>query len=266
MTESLTWWGVQLALGFMDFLIMYLISHKMMKRYVSIEWTHVGLAVLYTLIVSPVMYFDGHLFRIMSVVSSLIAVKLIIKRAKLNDLIMIYVLSLLIIGMVQLPFAGGVWLINQAMDIYSSFSFLITQTISTVIAFLLCRKIHWYKWFNAVQSNYVLKLLVCLTALTILIPMAILNFEYNLSYFLLLTLGFVLSSFALVPLFIKLYRDTAVTISIKELKSSLFGMWLDMANEKDIEVFKGYFKATVSEFGVDLPTFSPTTNQTETKP
>jgi len=263
MTEILTWWSVQFALNFMDFVIMYFISHKMMKQYMKVKWFHVGLAALYTLVVAPIGYFDGNLLRVASAISLLFATKLIIKRAEMNDLIMIYVMSLLSIGVIQIPVSGGVWVVDQISDISEPFSFLISQAISTVIIILLCRKFHWYKWFNAIKTNGVLKLLVCLAGLAILIPMAIINFEYNLSYFLLLTLGIVLAGSVLVPTFIKLYQDVSNIISVKELESSLFGMWLDMADEQDIDVFKEHFKTTVREFDIILPTFSRVSNQSE---
>jgi len=257
MTESLIWWGVQFALNFLDFTMMYFISHAMMKRHMRVEWKHVALCLIYTITLAPVLYFfDAYLFRVVSVISHLIAVKLIIKRAELNDLIIIYVVSVLVIIPVQVPLAGGIWLADQIFDIYAPFTFLLTQVISTVVIIILCRKFHWYKWFNAIQSNYMLKLIVCLTVLIILVPIAISNFEYTLSYFLILTLGFVLAGATLIPAFIKLYKDVSNIVSVKELKSSLFSLWLDMADEEDIGVFKEHFEATVNEFDVDLPTFN----------
>lgn len=262
MTNSIIWWGVQFALGFMDFVMMYFISHAMMKRYMSVEWKHVALCLIYTLVLAPVLYFfDGHIFRIVSTIFLLVATKIIIKRADLNDLIIINVVSFLVVVPVQVPLAGVIWLADQIFEIYAPFTFLLVQIPSTIVIIILCKKLHWYKWFNAIQSNYMLKLIVCLTVLIIFIPFSILNFEYNLPYFLLLTLGFVLTGAILIPTFIKLYTDGVTVISVKALKSSLLGMWLDMADEQDINVFKEHFKTTMNELGVDLPPFNQTPYQ-----
>ncbi|MCL1990608.1 MAG: hypothetical protein FWG67_06940 [Defluviitaleaceae bacterium] len=265
MTESLTWWIVQFALNFMDFVMMYFISHAMMKRYIRVEWFHTLLCLIYVIALAPVIYFDGHLFRIISFLLLSIMTKTIIKRAHLSDLIMIYILSLLILLFIQFPLAGGIWLADQIFNIYTPLLFLLVQFTSTVMIIILCQKLHWYKWFNAVQTHVVLKLLVCFTTLAFFIPTAILNFEYSLSYFLLLTLGLVLASFILIPAFIKLYKSVTTIISIKKLQSRLLGLWLDMENEEDIDVFKAHFKTTMREFDVELPLFNDEQNKHTTK-
>jgi len=261
MTESLTWWIVQFALSLMDFVMMYFISHAMMKRYVKVEKFHIGLAVLYTVLVAPTFYFfDGHIFRFASVISHLIAIKIIIKRTKIPDLIMILVMSLLITSVIQIPIAGGVWLANQTLDVYMPFAFLIGQALTATVITILCQKLHWYKWFDALQANIGLKMGTCLLGLIVLIPMAIINFEYQLSYFLLLTLIFVLASFVLLPTFMDLSRQAVDNISNKKLKNHLFGLWLDIAEEQDVDVVKAEFKANASELGVALPPLDETIN------
>jgi len=247
----------------MDFVMMYVISHAMMKKYINVEWPHVVLCMIYTIVLAPVLYFfDGYIFRVVSIPILLGAIKLIIRRINFNDIIMIYMISLLIIGVAQIPILGGFWLVNYLFVVYDSVLLFLSQVISTVVVILICQKFYWYKWFDAVQSHHILKLIVCLVALIILIPMAIINFDYNISYFLLLTLAFVLGGALLVPIFIKLYRDVVDVISIRDFKSTLFGMWLDMKDEKDIENFKRNFSETVNEFGLALPQFKSEVCQT----
>jgi len=257
MTEYLIWWSVQFSLSFMDFVMMYFISHAMMKKYIRVEWMHVVLCLIYTIIIAPIFYFfDGFTFRFVSIPFLLALTKFIIQRIKISDLIMIYVMSFLIVGVVQIPIAGAIWLINHFFNIHDSIPFFLGQSISIVVVILLCQKLHWHKWFNAVQSHNILKLIVCLASLVVLIPTAIINFEYSISYFLLLTLAFVLAGAVLVPIFVTLYKDVVDIISIKNFKSSLRGWWLDMEDEKDAEVLKHHFKETVGDYGIDLPEFN----------
>jgi len=253
MTEVVIWWVVQFALSFMDFVMMYFISHKMMKRYMKVEWHHVVLAILYTALVAPIGYFDGYLFRVVSIIVMLISIKIIIRRAEISDLIMIYIISLLTVGVIQIPLAGGIWLVNQVIEIFSPFSFLLTQMISTIVIVILCKKFHWYKWFNSIQDNPKLKIFISLIGLLVLIPMAIMNFKYSLSYFLLLTLGAVLAGAAIIPACITLYERTVDRMSPKKLRYRMTKLWFEINEKENNEEFKDDFEAFASELGVDLP-------------
>ena len=255
MTESLTWWVVQFSLSFMDFIIMYFISHAMMKRYMSVEWTHVALGLIYTIIVAPIFYFDQHLFRLVGMILILTSTKMIIKRTELSDLIMICIMSILMSGIIQVPIAGGVWLFRQGFEMNDSIVMLIAQIIGMIVVMIVCRQLKWFKWFDVVQSNSVLKLMLFLTALVILIPMAIINFERSLSYFLLLTLGFVLAGGVLIPIFNKLYKDSVGIVLPKEVKHRFSELWFDLRDEQDAEVIKNNLKTVVREYGFDLPKF-----------
>lgn len=255
MTESLMWWIVQFSLSFMDFVIMYFISHAMMKRYMSVEWKHIALGLIYTMTVAPIFYFDHNLARIVSVLMLLVITKIMIMRTKLRDLIMIYVMSILITVVVQAPIAGGVWLFRQVLEMNESIVMLIAQIIATIVVMIMCRQLKWFKWFDVVQSNHVLKLMLFMIALVILIPIAIINYEHSLSYFLLLTLGFVLAGGVLIPIFNKLYKDSVGIVLPVEVKHRFSDLWFDLRDEQDAEVIKNNLKTVVREYGFELPKF-----------
>ena len=72
------WWGVQFIVSFLDFVMMYIFVHKVIGHNIKITPKCVLICAVYTLTLAPVFYFwGGYVFRLVTIVWWLVAVKLI---------------------------------------------------------------------------------------------------------------------------------------------------------------------------------------------
>jgi len=253
MAEGLTWWIIQFGLNFLDFVMIYFISHALMKKYMMVKAQHVALCLFYTIAMAPVFYFfDGYIYRIVATILALFILKAIVKRGSFSDLLTIYAVFLIMTGVIPAPMGAIIWVIIESGEFNQSFIFLIAQSLTTIAIIFVCKKFKWHSLFNRIQSDTVLKLIFYMLSLILLMATFILNFEYQFSYFLFFVIAVVLIGLALFPVMVKLYQDRVKVISTHDSINSLLSTALSMMGETDPEAIKDAFKQHANDLGVDL--------------
>ena len=251
MTGSLTWWIVQFSITFLDFVMLYLLAHAILKRKITFNITHVIYLILYTAIVAPMYLVDTYFFRVVGILLLLLILKLVSKRG-FGDVAIIYCLSFFIIATIQVPLVTVVWLFYELLDFQRPFVFLIVQLLTTVAVVFACRKLKLNQWFHALQINTVMRLILFLLALLILLVVFILNFEYQLTYLLFFATAIVFVVAVLYPIFIKLYHNFIGIISVHDLKNSLLSVAITISDMDDPKEIKKIFGKFSKDFGMDV--------------
>ena len=253
MNDRLIWWGVQFSLNFLDFVMLYVIAHALMKKYIKITRQQVVFGVIYTFAVAPVFYFfDGYIARFLSHLVLMIMIKLMIKRSEISDLLLIYIFSFLMFGIIQTPIVSIVWLLNQAFELGYSITLVIAQILTAIAVVPVCRKFNWNKHFYAIHANIVLKLILFIFASVFLTILSILNFEYQIMHFLSFLLLILLVGLVLFPVMMKIHQYRIKSISTHDAINSLLSTAVSMIGETDPEVMRNLFKKHASDLGVDL--------------
>jgi len=255
MSESWIWWVAQFGLNILDFVMMYIISHTLMKKYIIVKRQHIILCLIYTFIAGFFFYLlHGFIVRIVNQLILMVMIKFMIKRSELSDLLIIYMLSFIIIGIVQLPIASVIWAVNQSFDFEQSIIFIIIQIFTITVVVPVCKKFKWHQLFYAIHSNIVLKLVFFVCAFLILVIASILNFEYSVSYLFFSTLGILLAGLVLFPIIVQLYRNTIDIISVHDLKNDLLSTAVAMRSVHDPEEIKRMYYELTNELGIDVST------------
>lgn len=252
MTRSLVWWLVQFSINFLSFVIMYLVLYALLKKKLTFNWQHLGLAVLHTIVVSPIDYLiDPYALQIASSLFLLLAVKIITKR-KLVDSLLIYGVDTVIVGISQIPALVMAWTLYGLFDLYRPFVFLIAQVLSLTFIILVCQKVKLHQWFHMLQVNIVLKLILFIIVLAILLIAFLVNFDYQLSYLLFYTLTMIWVGAILFPILRKLHHHSLHVISIHDLQNSLLSTGITMKIMNAPEEVYIAFATHAKELGMDL--------------
>lgn len=175
MNDVWIWWVVQFILSSLDFIMIYFLSHTLMRKYIIVKLPHILLGIAFTVITSLAFYFlDGFTGRIINHLLSMIMVKFMIRRSSIGDLIVIYMLSLILMfGIIQAPIVGIMLLISQLLGLREPAFLIISQTLTAVVLVPVCKKFKCHKHFYAIHANVVLKLVLLIFSFFILILMSI---------------------------------------------------------------------------------------------
>ena len=253
MSESWIWWVVQVGLNILDFVMLYVISHALMKKYIVVKRQHVIFCIIYTVIVGIAGYLlDDFNTRIISQLILMTMIKFMIKRSDLSDLLIIYMFSFVIMGVVQTPIVVIIFLFNQLFEFVQPVILLIAQILTVSAVVPICKNFKWNKLFYAIHANVILKLTLFIFAFLILIVMFALNFEYYIVHLIFLTLGILLVGLAIFPIIVQLYRNAIDIISVYDLKNDLLSMSIAMKNMNDPEEIKQMYYEFANEFDVDV--------------
>jgi hypothetical protein len=120
MRDSSTWWSFQFSLNSLEFVMIYFLSHALIKKYVKAKVQHVILCLCYTIAMSPVFFFEGDFIRVIGSLFMLLIIKAIIKRSDVGNLLIIYVLLLIVP-----PLFLIIWLVKILINFYLPIMFLI---------------------------------------------------------------------------------------------------------------------------------------------
>ena len=251
------WWGGQFALNFLDFLMLYIVTHKMVKRYIKITPVHVLFCVAYTISLAYVFYFaGGHVFRFVIFICMLLLIKLIDKNQSLGSSFIILILYTVILSMAQFPAFAFIVSINTQLMLESPIEFLIGQLISAVLIFLICWKFRLNRWFNAVQKNPVLKLILLIAFLVFTTLQSFMNYEYDPFSLLFYTITSIIIALTLYPVIVKLYHNSIALHLIHDLDNHLNGLLATLEETEDSNTIKNQIKYMAKELGTNPDYFS----------
>jgi len=251
-------WGVQFALSTLDFLMVYVIMHAVVKKRMKFNFRDIVLSLTFGLILTIIAPFlDGYSARVVNIIAFIVIVKLSLKR-NLADTLVVYMLSFMSTAIIQILILTAISLFEFQLE----FSFLVVQVATVPFIFLIYRYVKLNKWFNAIQVNIIMKQILFIVTLIVLVVFFVWNFEYEITYLLFFILIFSLVGLALFPIIMKLYYQTIGMISIHDLKNNLLSIGIAMENMDDINVLKNKFREHAKQFGMDLDQldFSKTEN------
>jgi len=248
MDGTLFQWGVQFALSALDFLMVYVIMHAVVKKRMKLNFRDVILGITFGLILATIAPFlDGHSARVVNIIAFIVVIKFSLKR-NLADTLVVYMLSFMSNAIIQILILTVISLFELQLE----FSFLIVQAATIPFILLICKYVKLNKWFNAIQANIVLKQILFIATLIVLVVFFVWNFEYEVTYLLFFILIFSLIGLALFPIIMKLYYQTIGMISVHDLKNNLLSIGIAMENMDDINVLKDKFREHAKQFGMDL--------------
>ena len=248
------WWGVQFVLNFLDFAMVYIVAHAMVRRYIKVKPMHVLFCIAYTVALAPVFYFfGGHGFRVVVYGGMLLVIMMVTKRNNLGDVVVIWAIYYAIATIIQLPVLAIVRLAhNNRIWLEFPLDFLVAQCIAAIFIFLICRTLKLNQWFNAVMRNVVLKAVLLVAILIFTTVANILNFGYGLIALLSLVIIIAIIGLPLLFALRKIYYNAIGIISVHDLKNSLLALGIAMEGIDDIETLKNQVRSISKEFGMDL--------------
>jgi len=250
--NDLILWIRQFLFSSLDFVIMYLIAHTLMRKYIEVKKQHVLFAIIFTILTSMGFYFfDGWSARIIHHLLWMLMFKKIIKRADWIDMLIIFFVSLVTVGIIQ----GTLLIIAGLFFLDRSIAYPVMQILTTVSIFGVCKLFKWYRLFHAIRSNLLLKLISATLALVFVVMMSILNFEFELSYIFFSIVAVILLSVVSSPLFIRIYQKVNGIISLDDLKTDLFTTAIDMIEESDVKEMYQVYAELAKQYGVDVSSF-----------
>lgn len=252
MSENLIWWGVQLFVSLLDFVIIYIIAHALIIKWLKIRKEDILLWITYTIVSSLAFYsFNGWSARIFSHILLILMIKRILKRASWNDMLIIYMLWFIMLGFVQ-----GIIISTLGWFPISRFVILFMGQLFTAVAiFVLCKKFKWYGVFHTIRSHMLLKMFLFIFATGIIITASIMNFEFDVTYILFSTTAVVLVLASIFPMLLKLYQLENGIISSADLKTDLWLTALDMIDEPDTEKHYEIYAELAGRYGKDVANF-----------
>ena len=256
MIGSPLWWGVQVAVNFLDFFMVYMVTHFMRKRKFNVKQLHVLMCMVYSLTLALVFYYLGsYIFRVIVYISMLLVIFMVTERRSLVDLVVAYIICSAMVLIVQNPIATILWLINTQVQIIFPINFLIVQFITTLIMILLCRKLNINSWFNIIQKNIVLKLISIAIILISDIILFILNFEYDLLFLLSSSVFIIIFVISIFTILKKFYYNLQSGFIANKLTNSLFSLEttiLDKENVDNTEFIKAELQRISLGMGLDI--------------
>ena len=250
MDRSITWWIVQFSITFLEFVILYVLTHAILKRKIAVSFKHIIWALLYVAIVAPLYLVDTYVLRIVALSLGLFIIWLISKRG-LGDLAVIYTLIITIGIIIQVPISAIAWVSYEFIDFYLPLVFLTGQLLTTVAVIFVSKKFKLSQWFHALQINHVLRLIVFILALLLLIVLFILNFNYQLTYFLFFTMAIVFVLIVLYPILLKLYHNSIGIISVHDLHNSLLSATIAATRTNDPDEIRKLLYNLSKEYGIN---------------
>jgi len=259
MDENLIWWSGQLFVSILDFISMYLITHALMKKYIIVEKKHVLFCVVFAVLTGLCFdFFDGWTAQVITHLLMILLIKGIFKRASGSDMIIIYLVWIVTLGIFQTIFLSVVGLFS----LERTASFLIAQTFTTVAVFAACKLCKWYRLFHAIRANLVLKLILFIIFLVTLSAALILNFQYDLMSIFFSLVAIVFTGVALSPIFVQVYQKAVGIILPEQLKNNLFMTAVDML-EDDPSAHYQIYAELAKQYGVDIAHFPKTKKELE---
>ena len=247
------WWTIQPILNFLDFVMVYSITHAAIRRRIEVKPAPVLFAVVSALVLTPVFYFlGGHVFRLISSACVLLFIKLITRRRSLVDLAIIFAICSALVIVVSFPAAALVWSVNSRLTLEYPIDFLIAQSIVTTLLILMCKKLKLSQWFSAVQRNIVLKLVLLIVILIFFIIVSVWYFEYDLLFLFVSTGAIIAICIPLLPVLMKLYHNALGMIAVHDLKNSLIALEIAMRDMENIGVLKEEVRHIAKSVGVDM--------------
>ncbi|MCL1989856.1 MAG: GHKL domain-containing protein [Defluviitaleaceae bacterium] len=245
--NELALWVIQISLSTLDFVMLYFIVHALVKRRIKLNVQDILWGMGHVLISAlSFRLLDGHLARAINILTFVFVIKYMFKR-NFADTVTFYAISF-VVSTVQLPVAVVVSLFSLQQELL----LLLIQLLTFPFVLLICKYAKPNKLFNAIQANLMLKQILLILTFIFLMIAFIMNFEYGITYLLISLTGFFLIGLALIPLIMKLYRQSLGMMSVHDLKNNLLSIGIAMENMHDIDVLKHKFREHAKQFGMDL--------------
>lgn len=246
---SLHWWGIQLSINLLDFVMIYMIAYAVLKQKINVGSSDILIGITYALFAGVTGYYlDGYAVRLIIIPLLLFSTSLTIKKRDLSSILIIYIIFFILVGIMQ-----GFILINMILLGWSQeVTFFISQILTTGAIAFLCKNLKLHQWFYALQINVVLKLTLFIVFLIIIIVAFFTNYENHIPYYLFFSIAVVLVGLVLVPILMTLYYKVIGMISVHDLHNSMLSLGLIINDIDDPQVIKDKFKIHAKEFGMDL--------------
>jgi len=250
MSETLFMWGAQLLVSGLDFVMMYIVAHALMKKYIQVELSHVLLGVVLTVVTSVgFQQFGGSIvMQIVGQALTILSIKLFIPRAKGGDLLIIYLISSVLFAVTQ----ASIFAIVNMLDLNRSILFTIAQIFTLLVIVIICKNIKWYRLFHMIRSNFILKSVLAILAILALVAMFVLNLETDLVFFTVFATSVMLVVALLSPLLISAYQRVNGIITSEDLKTDLFLTAIEMVEEPSAEEHYQIYTELAKIYGVDI--------------
>lgn len=246
---SLQWWGVQLSVNLLDFVMIYMIAYAMLKQKIQVGSSHILIGLTFALSAGITGYYlNGYGFRLIIIPLLLFSTKLTTKKRDLGSILIIYMIFFVLVGITQLFVLMIVGLFGWGLEI----TFLISQILTTGAIAFLCKKLKLHQWFYALQTNVVLKLTLFIVFLIIIIIAFFINYENHVPYYLFFSIAVLLIGVILIPILMTLYYKVIGMISVHDLHNSMLSLGLIIDDIDDPQIIKDKFKIHAKEFGMDL--------------
>lgn len=145
----------RIIINFLDIVMIYYLCHNLINRKPKLKALDVCLWIVYGLVAGGIFFYfgEGALFRSVFIISITLFLKHTAKKKFLSDILVLYTLILLIVGITQ-NFAF-IFVISQEVD--KAFRYIVGQLLNTGLLIVLYKNLKLYKVFNYINERIVFK-------------------------------------------------------------------------------------------------------------
>lgn len=166
-------------------------------------------AIVYGLILGILFYYmNSYVFRLVLILVGIIVTKLLSRRS-FSDSVLIYVFTFPLVMPIQIL----MWLLMDMLFVYASATDLSMYLLSTPLITFLCYKIKFYKIFNYIKTNTLLKSALFIIVLITFAFLFYINFENSLAYLTFYIIIICLIVMAFMPVMFRLYRRVEIDVA-----------------------------------------------------
>ena len=243
-------WVTQFYASLLDFAIVYLIAHALIRKRLNITKAHLLLGFLFaTLVTIGFHTLDIWPARILYHLFMLVLIKQI-QRIGWEDLFLVYLLSSVII----FPLQGLILLVLSLLLTERLPLFLVAQTITAIATFIICKYWQLHHLFHAIRAQLILKLILAILSVFALSIMLVLTFENHFTYILAMAATIILTGVIFTPIFKQTYEKVKGIVSSDELKTDLWLTALDMIDEPDADKRYDVYAMLAKRYDQDVTT------------
>jgi|GEM_PF-1809706 len=245
-------WLLNIIVNFLDCVMYYYLSNNLINRKPKLSIKTIAIGILYGIIAGTVANIlelpAPYTTKIILNVTVFLLVKFTTRR-KTQDVLIIYAIIFVSIVFIQLI----IMLLLNGLRISENYRHLLVQIITTMIILFLSTKDVLYKFYNKIEKEILLKLLIASLAGIVLLLAFYFNFEATTSYVMCFSLFIIIIFFSLYQILKRIFFYTnKVPMQLHDMKNLLMGIYLSACSTSDVTIIRNELDKVLEIIDVDI--------------
>jgi len=245
---------INIILNFLDCVMFYYLCNNLINKKPKLSIKTIVIGILYGIIMGTVANIlelsAPYTAKIILNITGFFLLKFITRR-KTQDVLIIYAIIFVSIGFIQLI---AILLLNVLrLGISEGYRYLLVQIITTMIILFLSTKNLLYKFYNMIEKEILLKLLIASLAGILLLTFYYFNFEATTTYIIFFSLFLIIIFLSLFQILRKIFFYTnKVPMQLHDVKNILMGIYLSVYSTSNITVIRNELDKVLEILDIDI--------------